>query len=103
MQGGIHQRDWYVEISDFEFGGLERGIAVLGAEMAGDRHPDIFAGNFGQKLAVHDVPVEAYLLILNRRCPAAELCIGGKPRRPRWTRAHRFCTHRAELVGAERY
>ena len=26
--------------------------------MARDRHPDIFAGNFRQKLAVDDVPVE---------------------------------------------
>ena len=46
LQCWIHERNRNAEISHLKFGGFKRGIAVFVSNVAGDRHPDILAGNF---------------------------------------------------------
>ena len=35
LQHLVHQRCWYAEIADLEFGGVKGSVAVFGAEMSG--------------------------------------------------------------------
>ena len=59
LQRRIHQRYRNTQVAHFEFRGLERGVAILLAEVPRNRYPNIFAGNFRQELAVYQVAVES--------------------------------------------
>ena len=69
--------------------------------MPGHRHPDIFPGDLGQKLPVHDIAIEADLLIFDRWRGAADIRIRRERRRAVRSYAQRLRQRRSNFIGTE--
>ena len=68
LQCRIDQRHRNAKGADFELGGIEGDVPVLGTEVSGKRDVNVFARDFGEELAACDIAIELYLV-------AFDLCI----------------------------
>src|SRR4029077_21038588 len=85
LQSGIHPRDGNVEITNLEERGLEDDVAILAAELAGERDIDVHAITWNHELADHLVSDHGELHGLHLRRPFLRL----RRRRLRTTRRFR--------------
>src|SRR4029077_9856916 len=80
LQHFADQRHGHGEISDFNFGGIEGGIAIFGAKMSGQGEIHVFASDLGEKLTTNDVSIHGDLVVLNIGNRAGKLhcaaCVG---------------------------
>ena len=65
LQSRIHQRYRHTQVADLEFRRIECGVAILLAKMSRDRNPHVLARNLHEELAMHEIAVEADLLVFD--------------------------------------
>ena len=63
LQALVHHCDRDAQVADLEFCRLEGCVAVLGAQVPGDRDLHLLSGEFGSELAASDIVLEADLII----------------------------------------